>query len=89
MVRTDGRKLLAAWIAADSTRNQALLASTLKVSEAAVSGWVRGKIRPSQRFRELLEMRCRIPRDAWRTGAERRELENAAKRFSATGTDGG
>lgn len=68
---TIGQGLLRAFLAGPPKRTQEWLADTLGTSQANISLWLSGKFRPSDEYREGLEILTGIPRDAWRTEKER------------------
>lgn len=69
MLDTEGRKLLAAWLAKDG-RTQTWLAGVLGVKQSTVSHWLRGAWRPPQELKMALARIAGIPVDAWLTYAE-------------------
>lgn len=73
--RTEGQKLLRAWIAADPGRTQGSVARALKISQPAVGYWVKGTSRPEPMLRAALKVLCGIEESAWELPEERAKRE--------------
>lgn len=87
---TEGRRLLRAWLDADSERTQVMIAKRIGISPPAISQWLDGTSRPESHNRQALNMLTGIPESAWLTNAEREQLEGVVERIAAaaTGTEG-
>jgi transcriptional regulator with XRE-family HTH domain len=87
-LQTEGRRLLLSYLQQPG-RSQSALARALKIAQASVSLWTRGRSRPEPHHRESLELLANIPAESWQTAEERESVDRVRESVALVAGAGG